>query len=131
MNRGWFCERSFRMSFCHPRHNRTEKFFSRTSFQSRCVSHVKITKVHVGTIHQNVRVALQFSYQFAILISVCNFTSVCNTHLFVYSSYVALAIFTWVYNFNMSLQFSYEFAILTSRLQHFLHMWLHMDSMSL
>jgi hypothetical protein len=37
------------------------------------VSHMKIANVHVGTIHQNVRIALQFSYQFAIFISVCNF----------------------------------------------------------
>ncbi len=28
------------------------------------VSHKKIANVHVGTIHQNVRIALQFSYQF-------------------------------------------------------------------
>jgi hypothetical protein len=37
------------------------------------VSHKKIANVHVGTIHQNMRIALQFSYQFAIFISVCNF----------------------------------------------------------
>ncbi len=37
------------------------------------VSHTKIANVHVGTIHQKVRIALQFSYQFAIFISVCNF----------------------------------------------------------
>jgi hypothetical protein len=37
------------------------------------VSHMKIANVQVGTIHQNVRIALQFSYQFAIFISVCNF----------------------------------------------------------
>jgi hypothetical protein len=28
------------------------------------VSHMKIANIHVGTIHQNVRIALQFSYQF-------------------------------------------------------------------
>jgi hypothetical protein len=61
------------MSFCHPCRNPTKKFFFRTSFQSHCVSLVKIASVHVGTIHQNVRIALQFSYQFAIFISVCNF----------------------------------------------------------
>jgi hypothetical protein len=49
------------------------EILSRTSFQSRCVSHMKIANVHVGTIHRNVRIALQFSYQFAIFISVCNF----------------------------------------------------------
>ncbi len=37
------------------------------------VSHMKIANVDVGIIHQNVRIALQFSYQFAIFISVCNF----------------------------------------------------------
>jgi hypothetical protein len=37
------------------------------------VSHKKIANVNVATIHQNVRIALQFSYQFAIFISVCNF----------------------------------------------------------
>ncbi len=37
------------------------------------VSHMKIANVHVGTIHQNMRIALQFSYQFAIFMSVCNF----------------------------------------------------------
>ena len=54
-----------------PQPNR--EFFSRTSFQSRCVSLMKIANDHVGTIHWNVRIALQFSYQFAIFISVCNF----------------------------------------------------------
>ncbi len=66
------------------------------------VSHKKIANVHVGTIDQNVRVALQFSYQFAIFISVC------NSHVLVYSSYVDVC------NFHMSLQFSYEFAIFIS-----------------
>jgi hypothetical protein len=37
------------------------------------VSYMKIANVHVGTIHQNVRIALHFSYQFAIFISVCKF----------------------------------------------------------
>ncbi len=37
------------------------------------VSHKKIVNVHIGTIHQNMRIALQFSYQFAIFISVYNF----------------------------------------------------------
>ncbi len=66
------------------------------------VSHMKIINAHVGTIYQNVRVALQFSYQFAIFISVC------NSHISVYSSYVDVC------NYHMSLQFSYEFAIFIS-----------------
>ncbi len=37
------------------------------------VSHMKIANVYVGAIDQNVKIALQFSYQFAIFISVCNF----------------------------------------------------------
>ncbi len=70
------------------------------------VSHMKIANVHVGTIYQNMRIAffnshfsLQFSYQFAIFISVC------KSHVSVYSSYLVIC------NFCMSLQFSYEFAI--------------------
>jgi hypothetical protein len=121
MNCGRFCRRLFPMSFCHPRHNPTEKFFSRTSFQSRCVYHMKIANIHVGTIFQNVRIALQFSYQFAIFISVC------NSHFLVVPTWT-FAIFIWVCNFHISLQFSYQFAILTSRLQNFLHTRLQMDS---
>ena len=53
--------------------------FQRTrSFQLRCFSHMKIANVHIGTIHKNVKIALQFSYQFAIFISVC------NSHFLVY-----------------------------------------------
>jgi hypothetical protein len=66
------------------------------------VSHKKIPNIHVGTIDRNVRIALQFSYQFAIFISVC------NSHVLVYRSYVDVC------NFHMSLQFSYEFAIFIS-----------------
>ncbi len=66
------------------------------------VSHMKIANVHVGTIYQNMRIALQFSYQFAIFISVC------NSHISVYSSYMDVC------NFHVSLQFSYEFAIFIS-----------------
>jgi hypothetical protein len=66
------------------------------------VSHMKIANVHVGTKYQHVRIALQFSYQFAIFISVF------NSHILVYSSYVDVC------NFHMSLQFSYEFAIFIS-----------------
>ena len=61
------------MSFCHPCRNPTEKIFARTSFQFRCVSHVKIANVHIGTVHRNKRISLQFSHQFAIFISVYNF----------------------------------------------------------
>jgi len=50
-----------------------QEILSRTSFQSCCVSHMKITNVHVGTIHRNVRISLQFPYQFAIFISVWKF----------------------------------------------------------
>ncbi len=93
------------------------------------VSHMKISNVHVGTIYQNTvfipaavdvhsrhvisikslsnllcnfHISLQFSYQFAILISVC------NSHVLMYSSYVEVC------NFHMTLQFSYQFAILIS-----------------
>ncbi len=88
------------------------------------VSHMNFANINLGTIHQSMRIALQFSYQFAIFISVC------NSHVSVYSSYVDIC------NFHMSLHFSYEFAIfisfaiLMSQLQHLLT-WLCMDSMSL
>ena len=36
------------------------------------VSHMKIANVHLETLHRNMRIAFQFSYQFAIFISVCN-----------------------------------------------------------
>ena len=122
MNRGRFCGILFPMSFCHPHRNPTKKFFSRTSFQSRCVSHMKIANVHVGAIHRNVRIALQFSYQFAIFISVC------NSHVLVYSSYMDVC------NFHMGLQFSYQFAIFISVCKSngttpdFLRTRLYMDS---
>ncbi len=63
------------------------------------VSHMKIANVQVGTIHQNVGIALQFSYQFAIFISVCNF------HISLQFSHFG------VYFLRGHLQFSYEFAI--------------------
>jgi hypothetical protein len=50
----------------------------------------------------NFHINLQFSYQFAILISVC------NSHILMYSYYVEVC------NFHMTLQFSYQFAILIS-----------------
>ncbi len=90
------------MSFClhtaiKPKHSVPEQVFV------PAVSHIKTANIHVRTIHQNVRIALQFSYQFAIFISVC------NSHILVNSSYVVLC------NFHMSLQFfSYEFAIFIS-----------------
>ena len=116
MNCGRFCERLFPMSFCHPCCNPTEKFFSRTSFQSRCVSHMKIANVHVGTIHRNVRIALQFSYQFAIF-TVCNFHFSLQFSPFCTVPTWTFAILTLVCNFHMSLQFSCQLAILTSRLR--------------
>ena len=114
MNRGRFCKRLFPMSFCHPRRNPTKKFLSRSSFQSRCVSHMKIANVHVGTIHRNVIIALQFSYQFA------NFQTVCNSHFLVYSSYVDDC------NFHMGLQLLFCNPRVTTPL--FLCTLLHMDS---
>ncbi len=78
------------------------------------VSHIKIANVHVGTKYQNTvfiptavnvhsrlvisikslsnllcnfHISLQFSYQFAILISVC------NSHVLMYSSYVEVCNF--------------------------------------
>ena len=99
MSRGRFCIRLFPMSFCHPCRNPTKKFFSRTSFRSRCVSLMKIANVHVGTIHRNVRIDLQFSYQFAIFISVCNFHISFQFSLF------------GVQFLHGRLQFSYGFAI--------------------
>ena len=79
----------------------TEKFFSGTSFQSRCVSHMKVANVHEGTIYRNVRIA--FNFHIAIFISVC------NSHFLVYGSYADICIL------HMGLQFSYyEFAIFIS-----------------
>ncbi len=73
MNRGRFCERSYRWVFViHTAIKWKHSFCFRTSFIP-IVSHMKIANVHIGTIHQNVRIALQFSYQFAIFVSVCNF----------------------------------------------------------
>ncbi len=93
------------------------------------VSHMKIANVHVGTKNQNTvfipaavdvhsrcvisikslsnllcdfHISLQFSYQFAMLISVC------NSHVLMYSSYVEVC------NFHITWQFSYQFAILIS-----------------
>jgi len=80
---------------CKPRRNNTQK-------HENC----KLSKC-------NFHISLQFSYQFAILISVC------NTHLLRYGFYVDVC------NFHISLHFSYQFAILTSQLHHFL-MWLCM-----
>ena len=62
----------------------------------------------------NFHISLQFSYQFAIFISVAIFTLCCMVPMWKFE------IFIWVCNFHINLQFSYQFAILTSRLQHFL-----------
>ncbi len=75
---------------------------------------MKIANVHVGTIHRNVRIALQFSYQFA------NFQTVCNSHFLVYSSYVDDC------NFHMGLQLLFCNPRVTTPL--FLCTLLHMDS---
>jgi hypothetical protein len=102
MNRGRFCERcSIEFLSSTPQSNRNILSVSEQVFIPT-VYHMKIANVHVGTIHQNVRIALQFSYQFAI------FTSICNSHVSVYSYYVDIC------NFHMSLQFSHEFAIFIS-----------------
>jgi hypothetical protein len=93
------------------------------------VSHMKTANIHIGTKYQNtdfilaavdvrscrvisikmlgnllcnVHISLPFSYQFAILISVC------NSYVLMYSSYIEIC------NFHMTLQFSYQFAILIS-----------------
>jgi hypothetical protein len=51
-----------------PKHSDPEQVFI-----PAVVSHMNIANVHVGIIDQNLRIALQFSYEFAIFISVCNF----------------------------------------------------------
>ncbi len=97
----WIVE-GFARDFYHPRCNPTEKFFSRISFQSRCVSHLKIANLHEGSIHWNVRIALQFSYQFAIFMPVCNF-------------HISLQFSRFGVEFLRGrLQFSYGFAIFIS-----------------
>jgi hypothetical protein len=95
------------------------------------VSHKKIANVHIGAIHQNVRIALQFSYQFAIFISVCNFHISLQFSCFGVEFLRGRLKFSYEFAiFHMSLQFSYQFAILMSRLQHLLTL-LCMDFMSL
>ncbi len=124
MNRGRFCERSFRWIFVfHTAMERKHSFCFRTSFHFRCVSyenckHPRRKYTKKWELLCNSHIKLQFSYQFAIFISVC------NSHVSVYSSYVDIC------NFHMSLQFSYQFAIVMSRLQHLLTL-LCMDSISL
>jgi hypothetical protein len=76
-----------------PRNSFPEQVFN------PAVSHMKIANVHVGTIHRNVRIALQFSYWFAIFISVCNFHISLQFSLF------------GVWFLRGRLQFSYGFAI--------------------
>jgi hypothetical protein len=80
-------------------------------FHSRCS--MKISNIHVGTIHRNVRISnwavsyfhisFIFSYQFHIFISVS------YSHLSMYGSYVD------VWYFHISFIFSYQFQILTFR----------------
>jgi hypothetical protein len=79
---------------------------------------MKISNIHVGTIHRNMRISnwavsyfhisFIFSYQFHIFISVS------YSHLSMYGSYVD------VWYFHISFIFSYQFAILMSQLHHFL-----------
>jgi hypothetical protein len=74
---------------------------------------MKISNIHVGTIHRNVRISnwavsyfhisFIFSYQFHIFISVS------YSHLSMYGSYVD------VWYFHISFIFSYQFQILTFR----------------
>ena len=115
MNRGRFFREIVPDEFLSSTPQSNREILSRTSFQSCCVSHMKISNVHVGTIYR-MRIALQFLCQFTIFISVC------NSHFLVYGSYVDVCYI------HMDLQFSYQFAILTSRLQNFFRTWLHMDS---
>jgi hypothetical protein len=94
------------------------------------LSHMKIANVNVGVIHQNVRIALQFSYQFAIFISVCNIHISLQFSRFSVQFLRGCLQFLYEFAiFHMSLQFSYQFAILTSQLQHLLSL-ICMDSMS-
>ncbi len=108
MNRGRFCERSFRWVFgIHTTIERKHSFCFRTSFHSRCVSYENCKRPRrnytpkyencfaILILVCNFHISLQFSYQFAIL-------------TFRYSSYEDVC------NFHMSLQFSYEFAIFIS-----------------
>ncbi len=109
MNRVRFCERLFCWVFVihtaiEPKHS----FCSRTSFHFRCVSYENCKRLcrNYWQKHENSvaisHISLQFLYQFAIFISVC------NSCVLVYSSYMDIC------NFHMSLQFSYEFAIFIS-----------------
>ncbi len=99
MNRGRFGEKLLPLSFCHPRCNPTEKFFSRKSFQSRCVSHISI--------HQNVRIALQFSFslQFSYLNmnqTISHLTGICIKIWIVEGS--ARNCYLWVFVIHAAIQ---------------------------
>jgi len=114
-----------------PRHNPTKKFFSKQKFSiPMCLSYENYKRPRRN--HTPKR-----ENCFAIFISVCNFHISLQFYQFAILTFWSIvptwtfAIFIWVCNFHMSLQFSHQFAILTSRLQHFLRTWLHMDSMSL
>jgi hypothetical protein len=101
------------MSFFHPRRNNREIHF-RNKFSVPLCPHMKIANVNVGTIDRNVRIALQFSYWFAIFISVCNFQISLQFSLFGVLFLRGRLQFSYGFAIFMSLQFSYQFAILTS-----------------
>jgi hypothetical protein len=70
---------------------------------------MKIANVHVGTIHRNVRIALQFSffslqflYQFAILVSVCNSHFLISYSTWTYAIFNEFAIFISVCNSHVT-----------------------------
>ncbi len=72
------------------------------------VSHMKSANVHIGTIHWNVNIALQFLYQFAVFISDCNFHISLQFSRFGVVLTWTFAICIWVCNVHISLQFSYQ-----------------------
>ena len=61
------------MSFLSSTQQSNREIHFRNKKFSIPLCHMKIANVHGGTIHRNLRIALQFSYWFAIFISVCNF----------------------------------------------------------
>ncbi len=82
-----------------------EKFGSQTPWSKNwCLDQELVFHSYTKTweLLCNFHISLQFSYQFAIFISVC------NCHILVYSSYMDIC------NCHMSLQFSYQYAIFIS-----------------
>jgi hypothetical protein len=70
---------------------------------------MKIANIHVGTTDQNVSIALQVSYQFAIFMSVCNF------HMSLQFSRFDVQFLCGHLQFSYEcMQFSYEFATFLS-----------------